>query len=253
MSARYQVEPTWSKVAIGLLYGRTRELIAPRSWIRLAILAAAVAGVLSLAAWPGGDEGFWDAAVRLFLMNFAPLYCLVKAGDALRGELKDGGIEYLWTRPVGRIPLYLGFYLSALLSVAWALGVCVLSILAASAAVGAWPGWEGAFALALATGLAGLAFAAISLALAAFSSKYAVLGFLYFSLVEQGLSRIPTSVREIAVSRHVREISASLLDLGQGDLGRAAVGAIAIAVAAFVVGAAVFATSAYQVGGSKDA
>ena len=48
MSARYTLAPSWSGTARGLLYGRSRELLATGSLVRVALFAAAMTGVMSL-------------------------------------------------------------------------------------------------------------------------------------------------------------------------------------------------------------
>lgn len=244
--------------ARGLLYMRIRELATKRSLLRsVAAFALVLALLLLLLLDPGqGAERFRALARGPFLVSFLPLYCLAKGGQALRGELKEGTIEYLWTRSSSRVQLYLGFALSALLDAAAVVGPCLLALTLAGFALGGFAGPGELLLLWLASAAVAGGFTLISVALGALSSKYVVLGIFYFAFVDLGLGQIPNAVQKIALTSHVRQLAASFrseaIPTSFGSAASALLWMAAIGLLALAAGAALFRASRYVAGSEKE-
>ncbi len=234
---------------------RLREM-AKRSTLLAAATAAAVVYIVMELALDGDDhQRFWALAIEVFVLKILLIFALTKGGEALRSDLKDGTIEYLWTRPVGKAKLYLGFWLGSLLGLLPVLLGSLLSISWIGVSMGAIDGfaelallWIGAFLVAVGAG-------SLSLAFSALTSKFVVFGIFYFALVEMVLSRLPTGVRSMALRSHASDL---LEPLKFGDpvslelFGSALLGFLAIGVAAVLIGALRFSRARYSIGGEKE-
>ena len=251
-----RARPGFGMTLRGLLHMRLRALGAGKSLLRFAVAFVVVFGLGLLSREGGEADQYWLTALTLFVNGFLPLYCLTKGGEALRIALKDGTMEYLWSRPVRRGQLFLGFYSGALLSNLALIGCCLLALTLAGWVAGAEAGISGLALLWLQSILAVAAFTAISMLLAAWSSKFVALGIVYFVLIEVGLGSMPTRVSALSVGEHVRSSLAPLADAGarwaEAPLLGPVVGVVAIGGVALLAGMAVFLSAGYVVGGDKD-
>ena len=102
---------------VGLAYMRIRELLTWSSGIRLLIVFAIVFVVHLLVGIKTDSSRFWVTAIDLTILGFLPFYCLVKGGESLRSEIRDGTIEYSWTRPSSKSSLYAGYYASSIIGI----------------------------------------------------------------------------------------------------------------------------------------
>ncbi|MBC2607447.1 ABC transporter permease subunit [Pelagicoccus albus] len=236
----------------GLVFIKIRELTTPFALARSGAVFGIALVLLGLLAWGSDDfsERYLGLIRGVFALTFLPIFCLTKGGETLRSEMKDGTIEYLWTRPVGKVELFFGFYLSSLLGCFAIIYPALLGI----SLVGLIQGAIGVSSLLLlwVTVTAVVAsFAAISGAISSFTSKFVVFGIFYYSFVELGLGAIPNGVQRLAISYHAEQLLYGLD--GSSFLDGTALGYIlATGALGLAVGASLFAKSKYVVGGEKE-
>ena len=180
------------------------------------------------------------------LIRLFPILSLITAGRLLRDEIREGTLEYLWTRPVGRAPLLIGIFASGtLLSFLRGLVIGLVML-----AVAWWRQTPDLLAdaprLLLALACASVAYSGLAVALSAWSGKYVVLGLLYGLVVEIGISRIPANIHSLAASHHVR-----LLVAGD-DLWLSVLGCLSIGVVGALLGTAIFCMKRYTLGSEKE-
>lgn len=238
----------------GLLYMRIQELSTPKALLRSGIVFAVSFGLLMLLhKAPEGAHGPFRTIIGVtFALWFLPVFCLTKGGETLRSELKDGTIEYLWTRPTSKVELYFGFYLSSLMGILSVIGPALVGIGLAGWYLGVFD-LLGLFSLCLTVLAVVVSFAAISSALSAFSSKFVVLGIFYFSFIEMGLGQIRNGVQSLAVTFHAKQLLGGMMDPGTpidfGALGWV----LGIGVVGLLIGSAIFSQSHYIAGSEKEA
>lgn len=243
-------------VSYALLFLQAREMLASKTVVRLLLISATVTVLTYLATRYGGAFAYWDRVIDKLFGLFLPFLCLTKGGEAVRSELKEGTMEYLWTRPVRRSHLFVGLFAASFASVAATVFAAILPIVA----IGMWIGvWESAMMLVsfLATAVACVfGYAAISALLGAFSARYVVWGLLYFATIELGLGSVATGVRNVSISAHVEDLldpirygadGGYFLQFAASTLWILGIGGVALAL-----GAGLFATTRYFVGSSKE-
>lgn len=255
MSTKVHRQGVFGRGLVGLLFIRIQELTTTGSLLKSLAVGVGCFGLLMLLDLDaGGDtrEPFQTIIGTAFALRFLPIFCLAKGGETLRNELKEGTIEYLWVRPISKIELYLGYYLSSVLSV---LAILIPALVAISLA-GLWLGVvdaSGLLALWLTTIASCMAFCAISGALGSFSSKFVVFSLLYFGFIEMGLGNIPNGIQNLAVTYHAKSLLSGLtgLDSQYGDFS-SYLWILGISGIMLVVGAGLFSTIRYVVGSDKD-
>jgi len=223
--------------------------------VRYAIAFAIVFGLTVFVGTKSPNPEFWNLAIYVFGFGFLPIYCLVKAGEALRNELKEGTIEFLWTRPVGKSPLFLAFYFSSFVSVLAFTLVCLTALVAAGYWLGEIASLSQALTFAAGCVAIALSFSALSLALSSLSSKFIVLGILYYFLVEKLLSQLPTSVRNASIVANLRPHLLSLSE-NAGEFAfsttlQSIAYVVIISVIALTIGATAFTLKSYSLGEDK--
>ncbi len=247
----------WGSVLRGLLYMRICELTTRRSIARLVLSFFVVFALLAVTKLEGDatEVRFWEVALGMFALGFLPLYCLVKGGDSLRGALREGTIEYLWTRPTSRAALFIGFFLSSLIGIGAFAGSCVLAICCAGVYLGAIESLGEVLLYAGGCGFAVLAFSAIASGLSALTSRFVVFGVLYYSFVEGLLGQMPTGARNVSGLVHLRSALRPLQDgsisLLSSSVVQSALALVVLAGVALVVGATLFTMRNYAVGSDK--
>ncbi|MCH6256558.1 hypothetical protein MLD52_08370 [Puniceicoccaceae bacterium K14] len=175
-----------------------------------------------------------------------PLICLSLTGGLIRSEIRDGTIEYLWTRSVTKSQLILGTYIcavgGAMLTVAFLdFILCGVLFLEGNSFVAGE-----LVALVFAQGMAVIAYCALSLAIAAIFSKYMIVGVLYGVLVEIWLASVPSKVALISVSYHLNAVIRGEEAYSSFTSG------LAIALVALVTSMFVFSSKSYTVGKKSD-
>ena len=239
----------------GLLHMHACSVLKGGSLIRMFIVGAIVSLVVYLTVERGDTRAYWELVLNALVLQLLPLYLLVRAGETLRGELRDGTMEYLWTRPVRRSQLFIGFYLSSVLSTGLMAMVCFASVIAMGLYLGVVQSLTAALFLFVGAALCVLVLSAVSLSIAAYSSKFVVLGIFYYLIVEYLLRLNDTGIRFISVSLHAKETIELALFEGSGRMGLPGhvFGMLLIAFVALIVGILIFSNKCYVVGGDKDA
>ncbi len=188
----------------GLLHMQIREMMSVSTAVRYAIVFIAISGLLAFINAQSNRNVFWDISNNLFVLGFLPYFCIVKGAESLRSELREGTIEFLWTRPARKASLFFGFYLSSLASTLATTFICVLAILS----TGLWLGEISSFSqIAVYVGACAattLSFSAISIAIGSITSKFIVFGIIYHTLIEKLVGQLPTSVRHLSVIGNLR-------------------------------------------------
>lgn len=255
MSTETQQIGGFGRGLMGLLFMRIRELTTTTSLIKSLAVGVGCFGLLMLLDLDAGGDThtpFQTVIGTAFALRFLPIFCLAKGGETLRNELKEGTIEYLWVRPISKIELYIGLYFSSVLSICSIIIPALVAISLAGVTLGV-VNFMGLVALWLTTLCSILAFSAISGALGAFSSKFVVLGILYFGFIELGLGGIPNGIQNLAVTYHARMLLSGLtgIESQAGDL-TSYFWILGISASLLVLGAALFSTLRYVVGSEKD-
>lgn len=257
MSAAEKNQPGFGAALHSLLYMRAQELVTGKSLLRMGAIAFGVVALLTAVSDDGESGAFWSLSVGAFCLKFLPIYCLTKGGETLRGEFKDGTIEYLWTRSVGKVQLYFAFYASAVVTVASTVVPVLIGLSVASVILGGVASMSQLLVLWLSVLGGMVSFTAIASLFSAYSSKFVVIGIFYFSFVEMGLGALATGVRSVAVTAHMSDAVELARDgyiaAAYGQLGTGLVGMAVITVVALTLGAMVFSQAHYVVGGEKEA
>ncbi len=237
----------------GLLYMRIQEMATVSALTRSAAIMVVSFLLLMLLRLDldHASERYQGLVAGLFALKFLPIFCLTKGGETLRGELKEGTIEYLWVRPANKVELYLGFVLSSFMSSFSLVGAALLGISLAGLFLGV-VGFGGLLTLWVTVIAVVCSFTAISGALASFSSKFVVLGIFYYSFVELGLGAIPNGVQRLAVSFHAKTMLSGLVETGGSVDLNAFAWISATGLIGLLLGAAIFSQARYVVGGEKE-
>lgn len=208
------------------------------------IIFLGIIGIMISSGASGGNLINWlEEPISRELL---PLVCLAIAGGVIRTEIKEGTIEYLWTRPAGKAQVVLGGYLCSVV------GVCVIvyALDLSLFTIGLFRGIDYSFgdlmSLMYAQSLGIVAYCGISIAVASFFEKYMVMGVLYFLLIEAGIGSIPTNLSFGSVSRHLATLIA-----GEDRLG-ASLGCLSITGISIVLALFVYQTKIYGIGKKAD-
>lgn len=205
----------------------------------LALLAALV--LLTFTERHPGGYLRWIAG--FYLTFLVPVMAFVAAAGALADELKPGTAEYVFTRPVPRWA-YLVFRYASHAACAQ---LDFLLALAVVAGIGLYRGADGLAAalplLVLVQLLAVIVFSALGFLGAMVTSRYVILGLAYGVVVEVGIGRIPTQLSRLSLTRHLRDLTAPLVERG-AELAGGASGVLATTGLLLGVAAALLATAA---------
>ncbi len=157
-----------------------------------------------------------DAAVGLGFSLALPLVALLASSAVLGPEIDDGSIVYLLSKPVSRHVISLSKFAAAW-GVTMVLGALPLGLVGLVLDPG-----QGRRALALAAGgaVAGTAYAALFLAMAALTRQAVVIGLLFALLWEGVLSFVFVGIRWLSIGAWGREVTAAISPrLPDGDVG----------------------------------
>ncbi len=193
------MNPTISRLSAQALLGRRRGVVL------LLIPAALVALSVVVRLLTDEDVGY-EAVAGLGFTLALPLVALLAATAVLGPEVDDGSIVYLLAKPVSRHVVAVSKY-----AVAWAatmvLGALPLLVIGLVLDVS-----DPRQALALGAGgaVAGTAYAALFLALAALTRHAVVVGLLFVLVWEGILGTLFTGIRWLAISAWGREVASAI-------------------------------------------
>lgn len=177
---------------------------AGKSFLKAYLLPfVSVFAVTFLLALEPNQESFEGWIVDLFLLIALPLIALSVSGGLLRDEIKDATLEYLWTRPVSRFRLILGFYIGAVIKtlfygILFVVAIWTAGILKGSSPdIGMLPGFIAALLFSTITYCAG------GLFLAALTGKFMVAGIGYGVAIEVGFGRISGNLSALTIKHYI--------------------------------------------------
>ena len=221
---RLILNPTILRLSRQALLGRRRGLVLVLIPAVLIVLAVVVAALTH-------DAVGYDAVLGLGFTLALPLVALLAATAVLGPEVDDGSIVYLISKPVSRHVVALSKFV-----VAWAatIGLGALPLLVAGLVLDG-SDVRHAVAWGLGGAVAGTAYTAGFLALAAFTRHAVVIGLLFTLLWEGLLGSLLTGIRWVSIGawgRGVAEEVSPLVTGGGTGLTYALVAAAVLSVAA---------------------
>ncbi len=199
---------------------------------------------------------FNEFTVNSLTLTLLPILCLSYCGSFLRNEIRDGTIEYLWTRPVAKYQLLLATYFCGVLTL-FAAATSLTAVIHFTAAYRGVPSvWAHFPQLVIGQFGSILAYSAFALALSAYTRRFMPIGLLYGFIVEVGISKISTNINNLAISHHVRSLvnyatkESTSSPLMTNLLGLA--GCTAIAAFFLVIASVIFTRTQYNIGSEKE-
>ncbi len=234
---------------------RISELATTATCVRFTIAFVIVFGLTLLIGSKSDSPQYWNLATYFFGLGFLPFYCLVKGGESLRSELKEGTIEFLWTRPVRRSSLFFGFYISSLISIGAFTIVCLVALSAAGLWLGEISSVGQIFTYCLGCVAIVLSFSALSLSFGSLTSKFVVIGILYYFFIEKLLAQVPTSARKVSIIANLKPHFLANTEQSSEFVFTSAAHSIlyiiAISATALILGGTAFTLKCYSLGEDK--
>lgn len=250
-----KLQSSWVSTLRGLIHMRTCELATTPTAIRFAIAFSLVFGLTLFIGYKSESPQFWNLATHFFALGFLPFYCIVKGGESLRNELKEGTIEFLWTRPTRKSSLFLGIYISSLIGIGAFTAICLAALMGAGFWLGEIVSLGQAAVYCIGCLAIALSFAALSLALGSLTSKFIVVGILYYFFIERLLAQVPTSARHASIIANLKPHFLTIAESSSGMVYTATLQSIAyvtaITVAALTLGSVAFTLKHYSLGEDK--
>ncbi|MBP7143077.1 MAG: hypothetical protein KBA71_14295 [Opitutaceae bacterium] len=230
--------------------------MGPKLWVKMVCAALALVVLTRLALSRSNPAQFERWMLEVVALRFVPLLCLAVGGGILRNAIRSYTIEYLWTRSVRKFHLVIAAWLTAVV-------VVTLLVFMATAMVhltGSVTGVEGIWRKFPMTCTAEFAlilpFTAIAVALGVWTGKYMVTGLLYGFVVETGISRIPTNLNLLAVSRHaevlLKQARQSLEGPGLLVVLQSTGALMLLTAAGLLVACIIFVRKQYSIGAEKE-
>lgn len=182
-----------------------RRAFAPAQWLGTAALMTIV-GLPAFAIPHAGNPKFFapQLAFGFYLAFLVPTLAFLLGAGAVREEMKAEAVDYVLTRPVGRAPFLLFKFVSHLACVQ--LGC--LPPLAVLVAAGIHHHVPQALALVpwllLGQVMIITAFSAFGFLSGVLTARFMVIGILYAGIVEFAVSKIPTQLNRIAMTRQLK-------------------------------------------------
>ncbi len=178
-------------------------------WRRLLMHALAMVSftliTLLVLAKANDVRAFYGWVVVFYFLMLMPLGCLTLCGAMIREEAAANTLCFFTTRPLKRSEMFLLFYFG---HIAWLQLVFLLQTLllfAVGAGVGlSVAGFLPVFLICQFLGL--MAWGALSAMLGMLHARYIVLGLVYGLVVEVGIANIPTNLKALSLSHHLRTL-----------------------------------------------
>jgi ABC-2 type transport system permease protein len=200
------VNPTILRLSTQALFGRRRGvllLLIPALLVVLAVVVRLVAG---------SGSGY-DAVIGLGFTLALPIVALLAASAVLGPEIDDGSIVYLLAKPVSRHAVALSKYAAAWVATmslgAVPLLVCGLVLDAGDP--------RRALAWTVGAAVAGTAYTALFLALAALTRHAVVIGLVFALLWEGLLGQVLSGVKWVAIGPWGEAVAAGVSDRVDGS------------------------------------
>ena len=241
--------------AVPLLELKAR--VGPKLWVKVVCGAIGLVILTRLSLSRSNPAQFERWMLDIVALRFVPLMGLAVGGGILRNAIRSYTIEYLWTRSVKKVHLVIA---------AWVAAVVVVTLLTVLATVivhatGSFSGidrvWQNLPMTCAAEFALILPVTAISVALGVWTGKYMVAGLLYGFVVETGISRMPTNLNQLAVTRHVELLLNQARQTLEGPGSMAvlqSVGALfVLTLAGLLAACIVFVRKQYSIGAEREA
>jgi ABC-2 type transport system permease protein len=219
-----RVTPNAAHALGGIWRLTARRFSTPGYWLTLAGMLVVLV-VFSIPAAPTHDaaaQGFLPWAGGFYVCFLLPIFAFISAAGAIRDDLSDATVDYVFTRPIRR-PLYVVFrYLAQMACVQ----IDFLFALVVVIGIGIFhhvPGlWSAVPLLLLAQVVAGITFTAFGFFCGLLTSRYVIVGLVYAAIIEVGIGNVPTQLSQISLVRQVLGILRPILGEGAGAITRAA-------------------------------
>lgn len=178
-------------------------------WRRLLGPAAALGG-FTLLSWlvlanAPNDNVFYGWVVVFYFLMVMPLFCLNVCGAMIREEAAANTLCFFTTRPLKRSEMFLMFYFGHMvwLQIVFLIQTLLLfgiGILVGRDVLGFLP----IFLVCQFFGL--MSWGALCAMLGMLHARYVVLGLVYGLVVEVGIANIPTNLKYLSLSHHLRTL-----------------------------------------------
>ena len=166
-------------------------------------------------------------------------------------EIRDGTIEYQWSRPKSKLSLYLGYYTGYIITILLFSFACLAAVFLAALSLGEVESFISLIRIAIGGLAIVLSFSAVSLALGAITQKFVIVGIIYHLVVEKLIGNLPKLACKISIIRnlkfHLYSITEYNIELDQAAtlIGYGNILIITLAAPAF--GIAVFTSKKYAI------
>jgi ABC-2 type transport system permease protein len=173
-----------------------------------------------------------------------PIIILILASLALREEISNDTISYLWVKPISRESIALSKFAVVFL-VAFILSA--VSILLTAKILDA--SWDVLLNLLLATGISLLAYGAFFLALSLYLGRAILVGFFYLLIWENLLSKISPLASSLSIRSYAQSLFQDLLNLPCGTVPATSPGAPDVQIACLPIATCMIVLLVIAVGG----
>jgi ABC-2 type transport system permease protein len=193
------MNPTILRLSSQALFGRRRGLVLVLIPAVLLVLAVVVQALTD-------DAAGYDAVANLGFTLALPLVALLAATAVLGPEVDDGSIVYLLAKPVSRHVIALSKFV-----VAWAgtMALGALPLLVAGLVLDSSEPRQ-AIAWGVGAAVAGTAYTALFLGLAAFTRHAVVIGLLFALIWEGLLGSVLAGIRWVAIGAWGRDVASEI-------------------------------------------
>ena len=245
-----RVTPNATHAFGGIWRLTARRFFAPGYWLMMAGMLGVLV-IFSIPAAPhraAAAQGFLPWAGGFYVCFLLPIFAFISAAGAIRDDLSNATVDYVFTRPIGR-PAYVVFrYIAQMVCIQ----IDFLFALSVVAGIGIFhqvPGlWSALPVLLLAQIVAAATFSAFGFLCGLLTSRYVIVGLVYAAIIEVGIGNVPTQLNQISLVRQVLAILRPVVGDDAGALTRlaltSALGTPAIVAVLLAVSAVLIALTA---------
>jgi ABC-type transport system involved in multi-copper enzyme maturation permease subunit len=192
-----------------------------------------------------------ELLMRLFrdfqLSLLYPLIALVLMAGALREEIQNDTIAYLWLKPIPRGLIVLAKYSGTTLGI-W--GLVGLSVLATGALLA--PSGKLLGALLLTAGMGSLAYGALFFALSVWVERPLLWGFAYVLGWEESFSRISSAASQLSVRHYAQGLLSALTESSNGNVSLSLALGVLLGLAVVTLAAAAWRFARMEFAGGEE-